>query len=581
MDPHVPKFEHREHPVRLPALKGDHDGTSAKVLIAGGGPVGLAMALALAKYQIPSLVIEMDRTVCVGSRAICLSRRSLEILDRLGALRAFAEKGLPWISGRSFHRDQLVLQFSMMHDGDQRLAPMTNLQQYYIEAFLLDEVMRHANLIEMRWGTRVEAVRPGASGVEVDLIADAVRYRTQSEFVIACDGARSAVRQALNLRMNGTAYEGRYVIVDIELDVDLPTERLAWFDPPSNPGRTMLMHKQPDQLWRLDYQLHADENAEDMIRPERVTPVVEAHLRMMGIDRPWRLIWTSTYKASALSLDSYRHGRVLFAGDAAHLVPIFGVRGLNSGFEDVFNLGWKLAAVVEGRAKGRAGSALLDSYSEERRQAWEFNVHNAMKSTAFMAPPSRGYEIMRDAVLSLAATHPSLAHLINPRQSTAGRYEATSLNSTAPGDADFRAGPSPGTALPECPVVTNGGRRFITELLPDGFALLAYQEPGALSRDTINELRGELHSGSEAGWPSALLSISPGDGGDPFAPDIHRRHIQDADGRFRELFDAAPSSFYLVRPDGHVCARWRALRRGDLRAALNTATTARQPEMTQ
>jgi 3-(3-hydroxy-phenyl)propionate hydroxylase len=234
---------------------------------------------------------------------------------------------------------------------------------------------------------------------------------------------------------------------------------------------------------------------------------------MMGIERPWRLIWISTYKASALSLDSYRHGRVLFAGDAAHLVPIFGVRGLNSGFEDVFNLGWKLAAVVQGRAE----SALLDSYSEERRQAWEFNVHSAMKSTAFMAPPSRGYEVMRDAVLSLAAKHPALAHLINPRQSSAVHYEATSLNSAAAGEAGFRAGPSPGTALPECPVRVNGGRRFITELLPEGFALLAYLEAGQLSPDAIDELR----SASQAGWPVSLRSVSHR----PSRPSSDRRSI--------------------------------------------------------
>ena len=572
MNQHVPAFEHQEYPVRIPALKDGYDQKAAKVLIAGGGPVGLAMALALAKYKIPSLVIEADRTVCIGSRAICLSRRSLEILDRLGALSAFEEKGLPWTSGRSFHRDQLVLQFSMMHDQDQRLAPMTNLQQYYIEAFLLDEVMRHPELIELRWGTRVEAIRAEAADVEVELAAGETRYRARPEFVVACDGARSVARQALNLRMNGTAYEGRYVIVDIELDVDLPTERLAWFDPPSNPGRTMLMHKQPDRVWRLDYQLHADENAEDMIRPERVTPVVEAHLRMMGIDKPWHLIWTSTYKASALSLDSYRHGRVLFAGDAAHLVPIFGVRGLNSGFEDVLNLGWKLAGVVQ----GRADSALLDSYSDERRKAWEFNISNAMKSTVFMAPPSRGYEVMRDAVLSLATKHPALAHLINPRQSSAIFYEASPLSATS-ADSGFRAGPPPGAALPECPVELDGIRRSITELLPDGFALLAYPERGSLASDAIEALT----SASKAGWPLSLLTISPDTAIDALPAGLHHRHVADRYGRFRELFDAAPSAFYLIRPDGHVCARWRSLGRDDLHAALDTAIAARVKETIQ
>ena len=197
-----------------------------KVLIAGGGPVGLAMALAPAKQGVASVVIEMDRTVCVGSRAICLSRRSLEILDKLGVLESFTQKGLPWTSGRSFHHRELVLQFSMMHDGDQRLAPMTNLQQYYIEAFLLDEeALRHGDLIEIRWGTYLDEVRPDADGVEVQLATNETRYQVRPDYVIACDGARSNVRQALGLRMNGTAYEGRYVIVDIELDIDLPTER--------------------------------------------------------------------------------------------------------------------------------------------------------------------------------------------------------------------------------------------------------------------------------------------------------------------------------------------------------------------
>jgi 3-(3-hydroxy-phenyl)propionate hydroxylase len=394
-----PNFTHQEHAAVVPRLSGaGREESRHRVLVCGGGPVGLAVALALARQGIASVVVEADTTVCFGSRAICVSRRSLEILDRLGVLAPFVAKGLAWTGGRSFHRDRQVLHFHMPHDADQRLAPMINIEQYYIEQFLLDEVERHPDLIELRWGTRVTSLDHNATGVEVALDADGTAYRTEAEYVIACDGARSLVRQELGLRLNGTAYEGRYVIVDIECDLDLPTERLAWFDPPSNPGRTMLMHKQPDNLWRLDYQLHPGEDAEAMIRPEKVTPVVDAHLAMMRVDRPWRLVWASTYRAAALSLDQYRVGRVLLAGDAAHLVPIFGVRGLNSGFDDAFNLGWKLAAVLGGRAP----AGLLDSYSSERRQAWETNVASAMKSTEFMAPPSRGYEVMREAVLSLA-----------------------------------------------------------------------------------------------------------------------------------------------------------------------------------
>src|ERR1700744_156090 len=245
----APNFQHSEYPVRVPPLRDGCEVDPAKVLIGGGGPVGLAMALALAKKVVASVVIGADQTVCVGSRAICLSRRSLEILDQLGVLDTFREKGLPWTSGRSFHHRELVLEFSMMHDGDQRLAPMTNLQQYYIEAFLLDEAMRHADLIDIRWGTRVDGVRPDAGGVEVRLAAGETPYQLRADYVIACDGARSIVRQALGLRMNGTAYEGRYVIVDIELDIDMPTERLAWFDPPGTPRRTNLMPNNADTVW--------------------------------------------------------------------------------------------------------------------------------------------------------------------------------------------------------------------------------------------------------------------------------------------------------------------------------------------
>jgi 3-(3-hydroxy-phenyl)propionate hydroxylase len=559
----VPNFEYAEYPVRVPPLQDGWEQNAAKVLIAGGGPVGLAMALALAKQGIRSTVIEMDKTVCVGSRAICLSRRSLEILDRLGTLGAFRDKGLPWTSGRSFYHRELVLEFSMMHDGDQRLAPMTNLQQYYIEAFLLDEALRQPDLVDIRWGTRLDTVRLDATGVDVQLTADDTPYRTRRDYVIACDGARSNVRQALGLRMNGTAYEGRYVIIDIELDIDLPTERLAWFDPPSNPGRTMLMHKQPDNVWRLDYQLHADEDADEMIRPERVTPVAQAHLDMMGIDKPWRLIWTSSYKASALSLDSYRHGRVLFAGDAAHLVPIFGVRGLNSGFDDVFNLAWKLAAVMA----GRAGDALLDSFSEERRHAWEVNVHNAMKSTAFMAPPSDGYTIMREAVLSLAAKHPAMSSLINPRQSSAIHYDASRLNTKTVDEREFRAGPAPGSPLPECPVVANGKPRHITELLPEGFVLMVYTDSGAPPPGVIDE----LGSAASESMPLSLLLVTQAEISARLPAEIKHHTAVDAQQRFRTLFDAAPAAIYLIRPDGHVCARWRTLRKGDLSNALRAA----------
>lgn len=539
-------FTFHEHSAVVPPLADGSEVKRHKVIIAGGGPVGLAAALALARYGVPSLVIEADTTVCKGSRAICLSRRSLEILDRLGALAPFLAKGLGWTAGRSFYRTDEILHFQMPHGPEQRLLPMTNLQQYYIEQFLVEAVEAQRDLIEIRWGTSLEALTRDADGVALTLRAAGTSYETSCDWLIACDGARSKARQELGLRMNGAAYDGRYVIVDVAVDLDWPTERLAWFDPPSNPGRTMLMHRQPDNVWRLDYQLHPGEDGEEMIKPDKVLPVVEAHFRMLGIDKPWKLIWSSTYRASALSLDQYVHGRVLFAGDAAHLVPIFGVRGLNSGFDDAFNLVWKLAYVIEGRSRPE----LLDSYSRERHFAWRTNITHAMKSTEFMAPPSSGFRLMRDAVLSLAGKHPELRSLINPRQSSVIHYDESPLNTISADDASFTCGPAPGAALPEVKLTDGHGTEVsLTARLRDGFNLIAYDLD-------VRGIEG-----------ASMIVVAPGkpDGGSA---------LSDISGRFAEIYDARPSAVFLVRPDGHVCARWRSFDADAVVAAMAVASAA-------
>lgn len=546
-------FAFHEHAAIVPPLVNGSEGKRHKVVIAGGGPVGLAAALALAKHGIPSLVIEADTTVCKGSRAICLSRRSLEILDRLGALAPFLDKGLGWTAGRSFYQTTEILRFEMPHGSEQRLMPMTNLQQYYIEQFLVDATNAQRDLIEIRWGTSLEALTQQADGVTLTLQTGGTSYETSCDWLIACDGARSKARQELGLRMNGTAYEGCYVIVDVAADLDWPVERLAWFDPPSNPGRTMLMHRQPDNVWRLDYQLHPGEDGEAMIRPENVIPVVEAHFRMLCIDKPWQLIWSSTYRASALSLDEYVHGRVLFAGDAAHLVPIFGVRGLNSGFDDVFNLAWKLAYVIEGRSP----ASLLGSYSHERHFAWRTNITHAMKSTEFMAPPSSGFRLMRDAVLSLAEKHPALRSLINPRQSSVIHYVDSPLNTISADDASFRSGPAPGAPLPEIKLVDQHGVEVcLTVQLRDGFNLLVY-----CPDDALHAAITEWSSGSSV----AVMFISA-------EPGTEGAALRDASGEFATVYDAAPQAVILVRPDGHVCARWRSFDADAVTQAIGVAS---------
>src|SRR5258708_9437745 len=321
---------------------------------------------------------------------------------------------------------------------------MVNIQQYYIEQYAHAAAVR-AGGVDVRWSTRVNAVRPQASGVDVDFQTENGCTRSiRADWLVACDGGRSTVREQLGLQFDGMQYEGRYVIVDIEQDTRRQVERLDWFDPPSNQGSTILIHRQPDNVWRIDYQVADHEDPVEAVKPENVLPRVQAHLDMIGETAPWKPLWISIYNAKCLTLPRYRYGRVLFAGDAAHLVPIFGVRGLNSGLDDAGNLAWKLALVQQGHAR----DCLLDGYSSERVLAARENIAFGAKSTEFMAPPHHGFALLRAAALRLALVEPGVRSLINPRQTSPVEYVDSPLNQPDHGTA-FTGGARPGMPGPE------------------------------------------------------------------------------------------------------------------------------------
>jgi 3-(3-hydroxy-phenyl)propionate hydroxylase len=339
-------------------------------------------------------------------------------------------------------------------------------------------------------------------------------------------------------------YDGRYVIVDIEQDTRRDVERLAWFDPPSNPGSTILMHRQPDNVWRIDYQVADSEDPALAVKPENVLPRVQAHLDMIGETAPWRPLWISIYNAKCLTLPNYRNGRVFFAGDAAHLVPIFGVRGLNSGLDDAGNLAWKLALVQQ----GLGGNALLDSYSAERVPAARENIAFGAKSTEFMAPPHHGFALMRDAALRLALVDPGVRSLINPRQTAPVEYRGSPLNQADQPDhgAAFTGDARAGMPAPEARLQTPQGPGHMTALFGSGFVALYFSDepvhPSSIR--TISE------------WPgrgaAALRFVRVAARGAPDAGTV----IDDL-GQAWQRYDAAQGTLYLIRPDGYVLARWR------------------------
>jgi 3-(3-hydroxy-phenyl)propionate hydroxylase len=534
----------------------------ARVVVVGAGPIGLAVALDLARHGVACVLTESEQQVSEGSRAIVFTRRSMEILQQVGAASHVAEQGLPWRYGNSFYRGQRVFRMDAPYSEDDRFHPMTNLQQQYVEEALVDLV--HANpLIELRWGHRVSSVvdaglKSGQAELEIDTPEGT--YRQRADYVVACDGARSALRTMLALKLEGSSYEGRFVIADIRIDLPLPTERLAFFDPPWNRGNTVLMHREPHGIWRIDYQLPPGETPEQALAPESLRERIDAQLAMVGgAGKPWETDWSSVYSARALTLPDYRHGRVLFAGDAAHLLPIFGVRGANTGLQDAQNLAWKLAYV----ARGLGSDALLQSYSQERVSAAREIVEEAGKSTRFMTPPTRGFRLLRDAVLSLSLTEEFVRPLYHWRTSRPHAYLDSALNAVADDNAGFESGPANGDSMAN---VLLGEGRYLMDAFPAGFLLMVFGTAGDLSP----ALLASVEKAKAGGMPLSLMLVGA-EAASPAPAGVDIR-VADEAGRVARRYGVKQAgAAYLLRPDQHVCARWQTLDAKQLDAALARA----------
>ena len=549
-------FAYRVHPVWLPPAHAPEE--KVQVVVVGGGPIGLALALDLARYGVRCVLLEAERQVSEGSRAIVFTRRSMEILHQLGVADRVVAKGLPWRYGNSYYRGRRVFRMAAPHDADQRFLPMTNLQQPYLECYLADALAQSPNA-ELRWGNRVSAIAQDQDGVRLTVETPAGDYALGAQWVVAADGAHSTLRQLLGLKMEGTAYEGRFVIADIRVDLDLPTERLAFFDPPWNPGNTVLMHREPDGIWRVDYQLPPGETAEEALAPAALRSRIDAALALVGAaGRPWELDWCSVYSARAMTLPDYLHGRVAFVGDAAHLLPIFGVRGANTGFQDAHDLAWKLAL----KLRGCAGPGLLPSYSQERVAAAREIIDEAGKSTRFMTPPSPGYRLLRDAVLSLALSEEFVRPLLHWRTSRAHDYASSALNCAGDDDALFDAGPPHGAPCADLRLEQGG---FLLDHLGPAFQLLHFGAGPA------PEVLACMATFRRRGVPWRLLRVAMVEEA-PGGAVEDGQILPDSEGRLHRHFGVTlAGAAYLLRPDQHVCARWLTLSADRLQLALDRA----------
>jgi 3-(3-hydroxy-phenyl)propionate hydroxylase len=554
-------YNYKIHPYRHSPDR-DSGRAGAPVVIVGAGPIGLATAIDLARFGVSSIVLDEDLQVSHGSRAIVLTRRSMEILQQLGVAEPFRKKGLPWAFGRSFYRGKEVYRMVMPHDEDDRFLPGINIQQQYIEEYLIDFCAK-SPLIDVRWGQKLVGIAQTADAATLRIDTPEGEYDMSADWVIAADGGRSTIRKLMGLRMEGRSYPGNFVIADIKAKIDLPTERLCYFDPAWNPGNNVLVHRQPDDLWRIDFRLPDDETPEQALEPATLSRRIDAVLEMIRRKVTWQLDWATVYTANTLTLPQFVHGRVIFTGDAAHLLPIFGVRGCNTGLQDCNDLAWKLAFVV----KGWSRPALLDTYSSERVQAAREICEEGGKSTRFMTPPTAGARLMRDAVLSFCLSEEFPKDLLHWRTSRPHDYRLSPLNSFAEADAAFAGGIAIGQPVRN--VKLRDDDYFLDRIdAGAGFHLIAFTGGGAPGGELDRILTEAAHQ------PFPVIRVLVGRRVDQSCVNRAELAIADPQGRIADKYAARPGTVYLLRPDLHVCARWREGTAADVHGALRIAACA-------
>jgi len=536
------------------------------VIVIGAGPSGLTAAIDLAQNGVPVCVLEARDGAAVGSRAVCYSRRTLEILNRLQFAEPCVAKGVSWDVGRTFFRDDEVYRFNLSPDGAHQYPGMVNLQQYYLEEFAIARA-RALPLLDLRFGSRVNSLKLMPNGVQVDVSTSTHAYTLLADYVIAADGVRSRARDALGLVSSGETFSDRFLIADIAMRAPFPAERWFWFDPPFHRGRSVLLHKQSDDVWRVDFQLGPDASPDDERQPERVVPRIRA---MLGDDRPFDLVWTSVYTFRCTRMSMFRQGPVFFVGDAAHQVSPFGARGANSGIQDADNLAWKLRLVL----RGAAPEALLDTYDEERGLAAEENIRQSTRSTDFIAPRCSRMRRLRDEILALSKQYSFARALVNSgRLSEATRYPGSSL--IVPDSDAFEGDLFPGCAADDVPLQGALGKEWLLNLLGSDFALVAYDDGKSQVRDLLLGARDKLGSIGIA-LRVAVVSATPGVRAQTFV----LAAFVDMDGLFRRRYDARFGTVYLFRPDQHLAARWRAPTIEDIEKALRVATASKPREET-
>lgn len=513
------------------------------VVVIGGGLSGLTAACDLASKGVPVVLLDDDNTVGVrgaSSRGIVYAQKSLEIFDRLGIYERIRDKGVTWSVGKTLAGNDVVYSFDAGAANPSRQPPFINIQQFYIEWFLVDR-LEELGTADLRWNNRVTDVQDLGNCVRLEVETPEGNYRIEADWVLDCEGVHSVVRERLGVAAHASRRHDRWCISDVRFRKALPVERWTWVEAPFNENRAVWQHLMADNVWRMDFQMDPQCNLEEVSRPEVATARLRAHL---GEDVDFEIVWVGPYSYRSFALDRFRHGRVFFLGDCAHQMSPFGARGGNSGIQDADNLVWKLALVLGGHASDR----LLDSYDEERRPAAVENVRLTHRTNRFLSPDSAEEKVLRDAVLFLARKHEFARPLVNT-----GRLSVAS-------------------AYADSPVIEGDGasvRNVAIEFPGRGVGHLVdlFRSYGGLAGIFFGDAPASLET-AVAGLPVRLYSCG-GSG---------RLIIGDPGGQLAKATGATPGDFVLLRPDLHKAAIIRRPEPVSVRRAAERALAAGHPE---
>ncbi len=510
------------------------------VLVIGNGPVGQTAALLLAAWEVPVVLLDArPERDPIGSKAICQQRDVLDIWEHVGVGAQIAAEGLTWTEAVTLYRDSELFRQGFVDRGESPFPPFVNISQARTEKLLDEKIAAHP-LIDVRWGHRVVGLEQDDDGVTVSCeLAPGVEGQggvaeVRGSYAVVCSGARSeALRTCLGLTFEGKTFTDQFLICDIRTDLpDWAFERRFYFDPEWNPGRQVLIHPCPDSTFRIDWQVPPEYD----LSVEEASGALDERIRHVIGDRDYEIVWKSLYRFHSRQVDRMRIGRVLLAGDAAHLVSPFGARGLNSGVPDAENAAWKLAFVV----RGWAGEELLDSYHDERHAAAAENIEVTTATMRFLVPQNEQEWCERREILEAAGSQDSARARVDSGRLAEPFWYVDSPLTTACGTRPFGGRPPrgeapavcPGVLVPDVQVTVDGASVRLRELARSGVTVLCGEgvDPAAV--------REALGAATEAGMPLGVHALA----------DVDPR------GAVAAALEARPGEVFVLRPDAHLAA---------------------------